>query len=321
MDKFYYESSNGNVRDSDGELYHGIGDWFKKDAKYIKREWKNGKWVYTYPEEKSKEPKSSAIEVAGKTIPISKNTEPKSSAIKVGGKTISISKDTEKIVDKINAVGNKIEEAIENAKMKREADKAERKKDWEESKIRGTKKAKEEATRNDGAFVVGKGGLRERGETGFVDTDRLLSGTRTIVAGGTEIRTIQRGKLDRFIDTAKEYVKDRLGYDERDAAKAAIAKYEVAKRAEKAYKTEADATKAFMGTVNPTTGEKTYTNEQKKELEKMARTERLMREHTDKTSKVASEAAKAYVDTPLAKIEKARKVGEEWLDKLFGKKR
>lgn len=50
MDKFYFASSNGNVRDSDGELYH-FG-WKKKDAKYIKREWKKGKWVYTYPDDK-----------------------------------------------------------------------------------------------------------------------------------------------------------------------------------------------------------------------------------------------------------------------------
>lgn len=32
-----------------GELYHAKHTWTKEDHKYIKREWKNGKWVYTYP--------------------------------------------------------------------------------------------------------------------------------------------------------------------------------------------------------------------------------------------------------------------------------
>ena len=36
----------------DGELYHW--GWKKEDHKYIKRERKNGKWVYTYPEDSSK---------------------------------------------------------------------------------------------------------------------------------------------------------------------------------------------------------------------------------------------------------------------------
>ena len=35
------------------ELYHSNGrsGWAKKNAKYIKREWKNGKWVYVYPKD------------------------------------------------------------------------------------------------------------------------------------------------------------------------------------------------------------------------------------------------------------------------------
>ena len=293
MDKFYFASSDGSVRDSEGELYH-FG-WKKKDAKYIKREWKNGRWVYTYKDDAKND-----------------NSRPSGSDDNVGGKF-------SKAVDNAKAILGKY---VDTTRDKRAAAKAERKQDWEESKVRGTKKAKEEATKNDGAFVVGgKGGMRERGDTGFVDSDRFFSGKRTIVVGNTEINTITRGKLDRFIDTAKEYVKDRLGYDERDAAKAAITKHEVAKKAEEKFKTEADVTKAFMGTADPRTGEKTYTESQKKELEKMERTERMMREHTDKTGKAASEAAEAYIDTPLAKIEKARKVGEEWLDKLFKRKR
>ena len=48
MSKIYYASSNGDIRGSDGELYH----WQLKNHKYVKREKKNGKWVYTYPQEK-----------------------------------------------------------------------------------------------------------------------------------------------------------------------------------------------------------------------------------------------------------------------------
>lgn len=42
-----FNMSNNYFIGSDGELYHW--GWKKKDAKYIKREWKNGKWQYTYP--------------------------------------------------------------------------------------------------------------------------------------------------------------------------------------------------------------------------------------------------------------------------------
>lgn len=47
---------------SDGELYH----WQLKNHKYIKREKKNGKWVYTYPEENK----------TGKTPVTKKKTDP-----------------------------------------------------------------------------------------------------------------------------------------------------------------------------------------------------------------------------------------------------
>lgn len=40
---------------SDGELYHW--GWKKKDHKYISREKKGGKWVYTYPDDKKKDSK------------------------------------------------------------------------------------------------------------------------------------------------------------------------------------------------------------------------------------------------------------------------
>lgn len=41
---------------SNGELYHAArkSGWEKEDHKYIKREWKKGKWVYTYPSDAKK---------------------------------------------------------------------------------------------------------------------------------------------------------------------------------------------------------------------------------------------------------------------------
>ena len=47
---------NDYILSTDGKLYHAWGvskGWQKKDAKYISREWKNGRWVYTYPEDKN----------------------------------------------------------------------------------------------------------------------------------------------------------------------------------------------------------------------------------------------------------------------------
>lgn len=48
-------SDNKYVLTSDGKLYHAFNGkgWQKKDAKYISREFKNGRWVYTYPEDKN----------------------------------------------------------------------------------------------------------------------------------------------------------------------------------------------------------------------------------------------------------------------------
>lgn len=193
------------------------------------------------------------------------------------------------------------------------------KRDWEESKERGTKKAIEEATKNDGAFIKSKHGFVERGDTTFTDTDKILSGKTTLLIGDTELREIRRGKLERLTDTAKEYVKDRLGYDEKDTVKTAIAKYEYAKNAEKNYVNEANATINFMGTVNPRDGSIRYTDAQKKEIARLEREKQLLRNQTAEAEKEASEASKAYLNTTVGKIEKARNNGEEWIKQLFGR--
>lgn len=301
MDKIYY-TSNGQVYSSDGELYHW--GWKKKDAKYISRERKNGKWVYTYPNENV-----GGSTGSGKSEPDPvKKTDTKSSkssAIRIGSKTIPISKKTEKIIDKINDFA------------------ADRKKDWEESKERGTKKAEAEATKDDGKIIADKDGIRKREKTSFADSEKNWSTTTTTIrtADNEEYRYINRGKLDQYIDTAKEYIKDRLGYDEREALDVADAKYKYAQRAEKNYVTEATVSKAFMGTVNPRTGEITYTDKQKKEIEEMNRREKMLRDKTTQAGNEASDAAKAYFNTPIGKLERATNRAEDWLEELFGKKR
>ncbi len=184
--------------------------------------------------------------------------------------------------------------------------KQDKKTDWEESKERATNKAMKEATAKDGMFIKDRHGLRERGKTEFTDSDKLLSGKTSVIVGDTEFREIRRGKLERFADTAKEYVKDRLGYDERDAAVAAISKYDYAKTAEKNYVDEANATINFMGTVNPRDGSIRYTDAQKKEIERIERTKQMLRDQTAKAEKEAAEASEAYLNTTVGKIEKAR---------------
>ena len=267
-----YVIIHGQLRElPENELMHwGIkkGE-ARDDHKYVKREWKNGRWVYTYPEDL-------------------KNTNNKTAF----------------------SVKDKLKQYAEGVKR-----------DWKESKERGTKKAIEEATKKDGTFIKDKHGFRELAKTNFTDSDDILSGKTSIMTGTTEIREIRRGKLERLSDTAKEYVKDRLGYDEKDAAKAAIEKYEYAKNAEKNYVDEANASINFMGTVNPRDGSIRYTDAQKKEIDSINRTMNQMHDQTAKAEKEASEASKAYLNSPIGKIEKARRTGEEWIDSLFGRKK
>lgn len=66
----------------DGELYHA---WLKKgeesdDHKYIKREWKNGKWAYTYPSDKKKPLQARQTSVSSTSSSSSKGSQSKTTS-------------------------------------------------------------------------------------------------------------------------------------------------------------------------------------------------------------------------------------------------
>ena len=160
--------------------FHEVSDDELMHWKYIKREKVNGKWVYTYDKPETKK---------------LQNTK------KSDWKT-------------------KVSNFLNSTKQKSEQNRAERKQDWAESKERGTQKAAKEATKYDGGIVIKSDGSGARKiKSTFKDTDSWLNGTTTIDTGSTEVRETRRGKISRFVDTAKEYIKDRLGYDERELAK------------------------------------------------------------------------------------------------------
>jgi hypothetical protein len=97
--------------------------------------------------------------------------------------------------DKLSVIGDGIGEYVED-----------RKNDWKEAKERGYQKDVEAAAKR-GADVR--------------DTDRLSSSQTTITIGNVKFVTENRGKTEQYIDTAKEYIKIRLGFDEKAAYDAA----------------------------------------------------------------------------------------------------
>lgn len=266
---------------SDEELSHA---WFSKGKKaekhkYIKREWRNGRWQYTYENDTSAKP-SNTITRGGKTNGLFDSK----TNVKVGDKKV-ISKNE-----------GKLSRYIKDAK-----------KDWYESEKRGIEKATEEA--------------KAKG-AGFTDTDEKLSSMRTIRVGSSiASKTYRRGTIEKYVDTAKEYIKDRLGYDERDTLNTAAAKYEYAQNAEKKYNEIASVANSNMGKIDPKDGSITYTDSEKKRLERQQHNKEMLQDKTTKAGNEASKAADAYFSTPLGKLEKVRNTGEEWFERLFGRKR
>lgn len=262
--EFYYMSSNGQIRDSSGELYHAAkkSGWQKDDHKYIKREWKNGKWIYTYKNDVKKSTKSSAIKVGNKVIPVGEKIE--------------------KIVDKINKFSS------------------DRKKDWEESKDRATEKAKAEAAK-EGATLNDTN--KKHSSTTIIETSSSIAGSDKIGKSKTVIKN--RGTREQFIDTAKEYIKDRLGYDEKDTLDEAAARYEYAQRAVKNYQDRVYAATKNMGKIDPYDGSISYTDEEKKRIEKLGRELAMLGDLETRAGKEASEAADAYFNTTIGKLESA----------------
>ena len=297
MDKFYYVSSGGTVRGSDGELYHW--GWKKKDAKYIKRERKNGKWVYTYPEDQTDKGKSptgkTTLYDMGKANQSTNSGKGNSTRYNTGvANQVAEAQKEQKKAERqgqIDKAKDALGKFVDGVKDKWEDAKEERKKDWEESKERGTETAKKEATKYDGGIKI-RGNRAKDIHAQFTDSDHWLSGTTTIESLTSVNTQYRRGKLERFIDTAKEYIKDRLGYDERDAYRTARLK-EAAERV----------------------------NARRDDSGNSAGKQKANDDTVAKARRDRAEAEDAYFDTALGKLEKARKAGEEWLDKLFGRER
>lgn len=200
MDKIYFASSDGSVRSSDDELYHLFG-WKKEDAKYIDRKWKNGRWVYTYPEDVTggnKAGGSSGAGGVGKQSGYSKITTQRKDTSNLTSSTTRIATGSGGLYETYNR--GKIERAIDNAKAALGKFADDRKKDWEESKQRSSENA-------------------AKGHKGLYETDDLFSHLMTVTdtATGKKDTYYERGKIERYVDNAKEYVKDRLGFDEKAA--------------------------------------------------------------------------------------------------------
>lgn len=166
------------------ELYH----W-----KYIKREKVGGKWVYTYDKPAGSNVKKDTTTVTDTNKLLSSKT------------TVTTSSGTHTTHNR-----GRIERAVDTGKSKIQSYVDGAKRDWKESSDRATKKAVEKA-KSQGAKLE--------------DTDEKTSHMRTITTSGSIAgigykstdKTYLRGTREKYVDTAKEYVKDRLGFDEKAA--------------------------------------------------------------------------------------------------------
>ena len=191
---------------SDGELYHW--GWKKKDAKYIKRERKNGKWVYTYPEENK----------SGKTpvVTAKKNT----------GKltTLNVANMLQKARDAANVKSGKKETDNKKASSEYEAELAynSKKNDYGDAKKKTSETKKPEDKKKESNWL--EKAKEKLDNVGDWASDKLKD-------VGDTIEDIAEGAGD-FIDDAKDWIGDRaddlydatigevkdvMGYDERDA--------------------------------------------------------------------------------------------------------
>lgn len=215
-----------------GELYHGLFGKGKgkprDDHKYIKREWKNGRWQYTYKQDAKKDVKPifkrDKVPQTAQIGSIRDKTKMPNFKKSVKAKKEDTNDWLSSTTTISNAVtGEVISETHKRGKIDRAIDKAKdalgkyaegRKTDWAESKERADKKAEESAK-------VKGAELNNTDKWGSSTT--TISGTSAINSGsGGKIyswsKTIEnRGKFEQYIDTAKEYVKDRLGFDEKAA--------------------------------------------------------------------------------------------------------
>lgn len=116
---------NKYVLTADGKLYHAATNsngWQKKNAKYISREWKNGRWVYTYPEDQNslKNRLKNAVTATKKNVTAKVNTATKPIQDKTG---ITAAKSYKKASDTAATVASTSARSEAALKQKHEAKK------------------------------------------------------------------------------------------------------------------------------------------------------------------------------------------------------
>ena len=249
---------------SDEELSHA---WFSKGKKaekhkYIKREWRNGRWQYTYENDTSAKPSTTRV-YGGKTKEL------------FDSKTSYAFSNRKDVVKKEGRLSRYVKDL---------------KKDWYASERRGTEKAAKEA-RSKGADLV--------------DTDAKGSTMRTISIGNEVVsKTYRRGTIEKYVDTAKEFLKDKLGFDEKE-------NYESARKEVSA----AELRKA-ASVHNLNNGYKYGDSEQIREANKAF--SKYKTELAEAEQKVR-DARSNFAATPMGKITIVAEEGAKWLSSLFNR--
>lgn len=286
------------------ELYHA------NNFKYIKREWKSGRWNYTYPDKNvGSNKRGPSVDYNGKHN-------------WAGSSNYTIRTNTDKLLSSkttINYSGGKTKTYHNVGKIERAIN--DRKKDWAEAKKRSTDNAIKEATKYDGGIVISEHGSKNIGKTSFIDSDKWLSGTTTIETPDTRITQVRRGKLERGIDTAKEYLKDRLGFDEKETYEKAVSNMSDISNQKSAASTDMK---------NATKRKNDSNNNLYDRLKAVKDYDDALADYNDKTEKYAKakqrveKTGKAYSNTPVGKVAEAKEridSAKDYIDGLFGKKR
>ena len=237
---------------SDGELYHW--GWKKKDAKYIKRERKNGKWVYTYPEDLNNSSKKPVVSVknnkASDGIKPIGNTKKTSSeydaevAYNSQKNTWSITTATRQ--DTANKVSSG-KNAVAKGSSEYDAEKA-----YNSQKnvypvnttSKTSEKESEKTAKKNNWLEEAKKTLDNLGDWA---SEKLKDIGDNIEDFGDDVKDWVDDKADDLYDATIGEAKDALGYDERDYF------YEAKQNYDRCDKSISDKMDRFMKMLNPNT--------------------------------------------------------------------
>lgn len=268
------------------ELYHKAAARSSgKNYKYVKREWKNGRWNYTYPGENKSSSNngkwpSNWYDIGKQNAENQKAKEASVKPIRRNSNKLFDSETTIRVGDSVTKYHNvgKISQAIE-----------ERKKDWSEAKARV------------------KSGVNEKNTHKVTDTNNLFSKTTgSITRNGNTTYAKERGKLERAVDVGIEYLKDRLGFDE----------LERLGEATKDKRSKQEALDRYMEYVDKEYDRSTYIDTDNGNYERKYKSEGYedhMKEINNKALKKAKESNRAdekwqkanndFYNTPLGKLQ------------------